>query len=109
MCRSAAVLGFVACSLLFIRSDGANNFTLPAEFEPQEAVWLSARPTESGKPVLDTVIEIIRVLAPHVRVQLMVADERVKAEVQKHIRAQKVDEGQISYWTTQLSPTRWYR
>ena len=35
-------------------------FTLPAEFEPQQTVWMSARPTESRQPVLDTVVEMVR-------------------------------------------------
>jgi len=86
-----------------------DHFTLPAEFEPQQAVWMSARPEESGKPVLDVVIEMARALSPHVRIQLMVPNETVKAEVQDRIRKENIDERQISYWTTHASPTRWYR
>jgi agmatine deiminase len=85
-----------------------DDFRLPAEFEPQQAVWMSARPTETGKPVLDVVIEMVRALSPHVRIQLMVPTESLKAEVQERLRQQKVDQGQISYWTTSV-PTRWYR
>src|SRR5947209_20552714 len=84
-------------------------FTLPAEFDVQQAVWMSARPTESGKPVLDIVIEMVRALSPHVRVQLMVPNEAVRAEIQSRLRQQKIDERQIGYWTTHASPTRWYR
>ena len=86
-----------------------DDFTLPAEFEPQQAVWMSARPTESGKPVLDVVIQMVSALSPQVRIQLMVPSEEVKAEVQRRLREQKVDERQITYWTTRSSPTRWYR
>ena len=85
-----------------------DDFTLPAEFEPQQAVWMSARPTETGKPVLDVVIEMVRALSSHVRIQLMVPNEDIKAEVQNRLRRQNVDERQISYWTTTV-PTRWYR
>jgi agmatine deiminase len=70
---------------------------------------MSARPTESGKPVLDILIEMVRALSPHVRIQLMVPSEVVKAEVHNRLRQQKIDERQISYWTTSASPTRWYR
>jgi agmatine deiminase len=103
------LLATLACAALFEPPNQAGDFTLPAEFEPQQAVWMSARPTESGKPVLDIVIEMLRALTPHVRIHLMVPTEEVKAEVQHRVRQQKIDERQISYWTTRTSPTRWYR
>lgn len=90
------------------RREPTADFALPAEFEPQQAVWLSARPVETGKPVLDVVIKMVRALSPHVRIQLMVPNEDVKAEVQDRLRQQDVDARQISYWTTAV-PTRWYR
>src|SRR5690349_16008753 len=99
----------LACTASFPSEIPPDDFTLPAEFEPQQAVWMSARPSESEKPVLDVVIEMARALAPHVRVQLMVPSEEVKADVQNRLRHLKVDERQISYWTTHASPTRWYR
>jgi len=86
-----------------------DDFALPAEFDPQQAVWMSARPTESGKPVLDIVIEMVRALSPHVRIQLMVPNEAVKTDVEHRLHQQKIDERRISYWTTHASPTRWYR
>ena len=89
--------------------DENGGFTMPAEFDRQQAVWISARPNESGKPVLDVVIEMVRALSPHVRVQLMVANEGAKAEVQNRLRQQKINENQISYWTITSSPSRWYR
>src|SRR5690242_6495523 len=64
----------------------SDEFAMPAEFEPQEAVWISARPKESGKPVLDVVIEMVRALAPHVRIELMVPNEEIKAQVQERLR-----------------------
>ena len=109
MRRLSLLLATLACTALSSTRDQPNPFTLPAEFEPQEAVWMSARPTESGKPVLDIVIEMVRALSPHVRIQLMVPSEAVKTEVHKRLRQQKIDERQITYWTTHASPTRWYR
>ncbi len=87
----------------------SNVFALPAEFEPQQAVWMSATPTETSKPVLDVVIEMVQALSPHVRIQLMVPSERVKGEVQSRLRQLQINERQINYWTTTTSPTRWYR
>lgn len=106
-------LALVVATILFSARSSPQNqakqFTLPAEFEPQQAVWISARPTETGKPVLEVVLEMVRALSPHVRIKLMVPTEAVKAEVQNRLRQQKLDERQISYWTTTASPTRWYR
>ena len=107
----AALLGILVCAAKASAgtrgwSDG---FTMPAEFEPQEAVWISARPKESGKPVLDVVMEMVRALAPHVRIQLMVPNEETKAQVQERLRELGVDARRVNYWTTKASPTRWYR
>src|SRR5436305_486286 len=102
----------LVCALsagFFASGNQPDDFSLPAEFEQQEAVWINARPTENGKPVLDIVIEMVRALSPSVRIQLMVPSDEVKREVQNRLREQKIDERQISYWTTHASPTRWYR
>ena len=109
MRRLPLLLATLACTALSSPTNQPNQFTLPAEFEPQQAVWMSARPTESGKPVLDIVIEMVRALSPHVRIQLMVPSDAVKTEVHNRLRQQKIDERQITYWTTHASPTRWYR
>ena len=109
-CKSTPILlAVLALSSLSTQGGPRDDFTLPAEFEPQEAVWISARPTETGKPVLNVVIEMVRALSRHVRVWLMVPSEDVKAEVQNGLRQEKINERQISYWTTAASPTRWYR
>ena len=89
--------------------NGNEFFTHPAEFEKQEAVWMGARPFESGHPTLDIVIEMVKALAPHVKIKLMVADDAAKANVQRLLKENNVDENQIFYWTTTASPTRWYR
>jgi agmatine deiminase len=103
------VIALTCTAALFPSGNQPDNFTLPAEFDFQQAVWMSARPTETGKPVLDIVIEMMRALAPHVHIQLMVPNEDIKADVHKRLRQQNIDERQISFWTTHDSPTRWYR
>ena len=97
-----------ACGRNIVRNDD-EFFTHPAEFEPREAVWMAARPFESGHPTLDIVIEMVKALSPHVKIELMVADDAAQANVQKLLKENSVDEKQISYWTTTASPTRWYR
>ena len=84
-------------------------FTFPAEFDKQEAVWMVARPFDSEHPTIGVAIQMIKALTPGVKVRLMVADERAKEAVQNLLEANGVDEGQVSYWTTASSPTRWYR
>jgi agmatine deiminase len=84
-------------------------FTFPAEFDKQEAVWMVARPFDSERPTIGVVIQMIKALTPAVKVRLMVADEKAKEEVHNLLKANGVDERQVSYWTTASSPTRWYR
>jgi agmatine/peptidylarginine deiminase len=103
------VIALTCTAALFPSGNQPDNFTLPAEFDSQQAVWMSARPTESGKPVLDIVIEMVSALAPHVRIQLMVPNEEIESEVRSRLRRQKIDERQVNFWTTHASPTRWYR
>src|SRR5436305_14049411 len=109
MRRLPLLLAALACTALSFPRDQPNQFTLPAEFDSQQAVWMSARPTESGKPVLDIVIEMVSALAPHVRIQLMVPNEEIESEVRSRLRRQKIDERQVNFWTTHGSPTSWYR
>jgi agmatine deiminase len=84
-------------------------FTFPAEFDKQEAVWMVARPFDSEHPTIGVAIQMIKALTPGVKVRLMVADEKAKGAVQNLLKANGVDERQVSYWTTASSPTRWYR
>jgi agmatine/peptidylarginine deiminase len=102
----AAVFGMVAFSRAQQPQD---DFTFPAEFEPQQAVWINARPMESGKPVLEIIVAMVRALAPHVHVWVMVPTAEIKIQVQNRLRELKIDERQISYWSASSSLTRWYR
>jgi agmatine deiminase len=113
----------VTCSIFVLAAcSGANNlhgrspakqgeefFTFPAEFDKQEAVWMVARPFDSERPTIGIAIQMIKALTPTVKVRLMVADEKAKEEVRNLLKANGVDETQVSYWTTASSPTRWYR
>jgi len=105
----AATLSMAVIFTLLLHQSKSDDFVLPAEFDPQQAVWMSARPTENGRPVLDIVIQMLRVLTPHVRIRLMVPKEQIKPEVQARLRQANIDEKQITYWTTAATPTRWYR
>jgi agmatine deiminase len=89
--------------------DKAERFTFPAEFDRQEAVWLAARPTENGHPTIGIVVEMIKALAPHVRLWVMVADAAARADLERRLADSGVDATGVRYWTTSSSPTRWYR
>jgi len=89
--------------------DAPETFTMPAEFEPQGAVWIGARPTENGRPAIPIVVKMVQALAPHLEIYLMVPDSRVKAEVQTVLRHMDVDAKRVHFWTSESSPTRWYR
>jgi agmatine deiminase len=91
------------------KKNGDEFFTIPAEFEKQEAVWIAAKPFESGHPTIEIVIQMLKALSPHVKIKLMVADNAAKETVQKLLKENGVDEKQVFYWTTVSSPTRWYR
>lgn len=55
---------------------GDNTYTFPAEFEPQECVWLSwpRDPTEmlAGRPFAPVLLDMIESLQPHVKVAVIV-------------------------------------
>lgn len=84
-------------------------FTFPAEFEPQSAMWIGARPKENGHPTLGVVVQMAQALAPHVDVYLVVPGEAVQAQLKKLLRARHVDPRRIRYQTITSNPTQWYR
>lgn len=51
-------------------------YVAPAEFEPQDFIWLtwSENSWLGGPPMSETMLELIRVLAPHVRVRILFSE-----------------------------------
>lgn len=84
-------------------------FTAPAEFEPQSAVWIGARPDENGHPALPTVAKMVQALTPHVDVYLMVPNAGVEEQLNLLLRNSAVNLRRVHYWTSRSSPTRWLR
>src|SRR5689334_14631648 len=82
-CLTALVLVTLSVQAQTRNASRGETFTHPAEFEKQEAVWIGARPFENGHPTLDIVIQMVKILAPHVRIKLMVADDAAKTNVQR--------------------------
>src|SRR5471030_1649961 len=84
-------------------------FSVAAEFEPPQAVWMAAREAESGHPTFDVVMQMVGALAPQVRVELMVENDELLSRVKQRLQKDQVDMGKIKFWRTSASPTRWYR
>src|SRR5690349_11804927 len=103
------IAGILAAGTLALATSAAEMFTLPAEFDSQGAVWIGARPLESGHPAFPVVMHMVRALTPHVDVYLMVPDAATKTEIQGLLRSAGVDVRRVHYWTSTSSPTRWYR
>ena len=77
-----------AISFLFILQQivfgqPAERFSFPAEFEKQDAVWMTWADGNffAGDSVGDVIIEIVKQLVPDVQVNLLVNDASTKADV----------------------------
>ncbi len=73
------------------------SYRFPAEWEPHEATWIGwphHEPDWPGKlaPIPWVYGEIVRVLAPHERVEILCHDERVKEDARKVLEAHHVQE-----------------
>jgi agmatine deiminase len=84
-------------------------FTFPAEFEPQSAVWIGARPEENGRPTLGVIVQMVQALAPHVDIYLMVSSLAAQAKLQNLLGKARVDLRRVHFQTITSSPTQWYR
>lgn len=72
-------------------------FTFPAEFEKQDAVWMTWLdvPAFSGKPIGNTSFEIIKNLVPYVRVNLLVNDDSTRMLLRKRFLSNYIDTSKI--------------
>lgn len=71
----------------------------PAEFEPQDAVWLAwpAYDYEADLPMASLTAEIIRALKPYVPVKLLVWDEQMQATADSTLNAQAVATDHVTF------------
>ncbi len=84
-------------------SPAALGFRHPAEFEPQEAIWLGFphnRMDFPGKlaPVQWVYGEIIRKLAPGQKVRIVVPDEAFERKVRSIVKRVEADAAQVEYF-----------
>ena len=80
---------FIIILPIILSAQSADVFRQPAEFEPLESVWLAwpvydYMNNRSQEPLI---IELIRILQPHVRVDLMVQDENEQSKVLQRLRS----------------------
>ncbi|MGE5391690.1 MAG: agmatine deiminase family protein [Deltaproteobacteria bacterium] len=73
---------------------------LPAEFEEQQSVWLMW-PSEiynvHNDPVEPVILELVRNLAPYVKINIMVANKSEAAEIKKKLARQDCADSNIDY------------
>jgi agmatine deiminase len=73
----------------------------PAEFEPAEAIWLlwSLYDHKAGLPNSRVTLDIIRALAPSVKVKLIVPNDSVRQAVQQLVPADLLELGKLTLYT----------
>jgi agmatine deiminase len=82
---------------------GARRVRLPAEWEPQTCVWLAwphRREDWPGKfaPIPWVFVEIIRAIAAHQSVSLVVGDRRQKRDASRRLEAAHVDLDRVEFF-----------
>lgn len=72
-------------------------FTFPAEFEKQDAVWMTWLdvPAFAGEPIGNTSFEIIKNLVPYVRVNLLINDDSTRSVLQKRFLNNQIDTSKV--------------
>ncbi len=69
-------------------------FRFPPEWAPHDAIWMGWSPSASRRHVQ---VEMIRAMAPHVRIRLMVNSDRARAEAMEALDAAGVARDQVEY------------
>lgn len=108
---SAALIAFMAAAMgvTGAAAQRPEVFTYPAEFEPQAAVWIGARPEENGRPTLPAVVQMAQALAPHVAINFVVPGASVEGRLRGLLRKASVNLDRVRFVTITSSPTQWYR
>ncbi len=85
-----------------------STYTMPAEWEPQDAVWMGLRTEETQKRHDTTTIEMVRALAPFVRVNLLLEKDTLFREGKGWFTQFGIDTSRITI--IKQDPTDyWYR
>jgi agmatine deiminase len=73
----ALIISFLIPAKSIAQTSNKEQFTFPAEWEKHEAIWMSWRMPPSSRSIAKshTVIEIIKTLTPHVKVNLFIDND----------------------------------
>eukprot|EP00736_Rhodelphis_marinus_P000522 Rmarinus@m.4409 len=84
---------------------------VPAEFEPQDAIWLSWPTYENkrGLPVEDVHASIIKALSSHVQVHVLVENVETQTSVLSYLHARGVPIGHITFVHMKYGADIWMR
>ncbi len=94
-----AVTGCVAARAGELATPAAAGYTFPPEWAPHEAVWLG---WSDEAPHHQVQVEMIRAMAPHIKIRLMVASESAKGEAEKALAAAGVDRDRVEFITHKI-------
>lgn len=75
-------------------------YTLPPEWAPHEAVWLGWSRADRLRKVQ---VEMVRAMAPYVRIRLMVTSDDVKAQAAKTLAAAGIARDRVEFVTHNVS------
>lgn len=97
--KSASVLMIIGCALCWSVSCSrtSDTFRMPAEWEPQEAVWLGWEKNASYE-YYPAVVQMIRALTPSVQVKMAFDSDSLKQEALRYLLAEKVDTSVLRFY-----------
>ena len=92
-----------------LQTASADSWHFPAEFEPQQAVWVGWLTKEylAGYPTDDVLLQMVQALAPHVEVVIAVPEPSAEKHVRSILQKAQVDLSNISFFTTMFTVPYW--
>jgi agmatine deiminase len=91
---AALVLTLTGCAAARRAESPGPEFRFPPDWAPHEAMWLGWSTTPRQQPVQ---VEMIRAMAPHVRIRLMVTSEATRAQAAAALGAAGLDPGRVEF------------
>ncbi|MBZ0167559.1 MAG: agmatine deiminase family protein [Candidatus Omnitrophica bacterium] len=106
-CLSLFVISLTFAVLAFPVQAG-EKFWYPAEWEPHDSVWIGFRTFEDGPRYEPLLEEMVRVLAKHVPVKVVIEDEQLLPAGQAHFLKSGADPGRIEIFVEKFADF-WFR